>query len=455
MGLLGRESMEAKGLSQFICDYIENRKRPKLEAYDKEVQKKLSGLSLPEEIEFERQQIAEQRFELEQHYKVRNWLTDAAVRAGQINLVTHALKFTHSDAKGSSVYLSSHSANAYPVLSSGMLHKLVIDAVGNAAALDVAKLLQTEVQGDSLVACFRRGDYSALAELAANHSQLQLWVSGFKQAFSDNQPSSHKFAKQLYFPISGSEYHLISPLYASSLAQALYQRIIMARFSEESAVIRKARREQTWCANRYVAFTNLAVQGIGGTKPQNISYLNSVRGGKSYLLRCAPPDLPLKLEPPIKQETIFGLVYTRLAAVSLKRLHWSLLNAEEKDRAIYPYQGWEERIDELIGILFNYVAEIQNLAAYQGWSANKECRLKRSQQLWLDPLRQNVDQEFFDERKQGGWQYEIADSFAHWVNVQLKKSGELEMSDVEFRASSALLHRRLREFDEYMLEVLP
>jgi CRISPR-associated protein Csy1 len=37
-------------------------------------------------------------------YQPRTWLTDAARRAGQISLVTHAAKFTHGDAKSSSIY---------------------------------------------------------------------------------------------------------------------------------------------------------------------------------------------------------------------------------------------------------------------------------------------------------------------------------------------------------------
>lgn len=62
-------------------------------------QKRLAGLTQAEDIALAQQEIAQQRQELIARYEVRNWLTDAANRAGQIKLATHAPKYTHSDSK--------------------------------------------------------------------------------------------------------------------------------------------------------------------------------------------------------------------------------------------------------------------------------------------------------------------------------------------------------------------
>ncbi|HHH1607743.1 TPA: type I-F CRISPR-associated protein Csy1, partial [Yersinia enterocolitica] len=183
------------------------------------------------EIATTRQVFAEQRRALENRYEVRHWLSDAANRAGQINLVTHALKFTHSDAKGSSVFSMATAPHDFAYLATSTLHHPAIDAVGNAAALDVAKLLQTEYEGESLITCINRGDIAPLAVLAESEQQLAQWVNGFKQVLTDPQPSSHKFARQIYFPVGENEYHVLSPLFSSSLAQAMHQRIAEARFS--------------------------------------------------------------------------------------------------------------------------------------------------------------------------------------------------------------------------------
>jgi CRISPR-associated protein (Cas_Csy1). len=190
--------MPQQGLASFIVTYIEGRREPKLEAFDKDAQKKLAAATEAEQGVLQ-QQLAQERRELEQRYEVRAWLTDAAARAGQISLVTHAAKYTHSDAKGSSVYGQGGGDERY--LSTATLPKPAVDAVGNAAALDVAKLLQTEHQGDSLLACLQRQEHSALAELAETPQQLEQWISGFSQALINKQPSSHKLAKQIYFPV--------------------------------------------------------------------------------------------------------------------------------------------------------------------------------------------------------------------------------------------------------------
>lgn len=448
--------MEINGLSQFITDYIASRRQPKLEAFDKEAEKRLAGSLDAEEKTLLAQQLSEQRRELEAHYEDRAWLTDAAARAGQISLVTHAIKYFHGDAKGSSVFSSVQNSRT-DSLSTASLNVAAVDAVGNSAALDVAKLLQTEHQGDSLLASLQRGDHSALTTLAENEQQRDLWVSGFMQALSDKTLSSHKLAKQIYFPVDGNgNYHLLSPLYSSSLAHALYQRINTSRFSETAVAARKARREQQWSAVTLPIFVDIAVQGVGGTKPQNISYLNSARGGKSYLLRCAPPQWQSSLKPPLEQKTIFSGRLRKLAAESLRQLRQYLVSVAQQENTQAIRQKRAELVDEIIGVVFSYAAEIQSLHAQSGWSANSDCQLSHCQQLWLDPLRQHHDQQFKQQRESENWQKEIAGDFAHWLSTYLDRDEKLTMGKTEVtELSSELLRRRLFEFEACRQEVTP
>lgn len=449
--------MERNGLSQFITDYIEGRKQPKLEAHDKDAEKKLAEISDPEEKAALQQKLFRLRQEIEKKYEVRTWLTEAASRAWQISLVTHAIKYFHGDAKGSSIYSTAEHPQASH-LSTSSLKTPAVDAVGNSAVLDVAKLLQTEHEGDSLLASLQRGDHSALAQLAENEQQLALWVSGFTQALSDKSLSSHKLAKQIYFPIGDNDnYHLLSPLYSSSLAHALYQRINTSRYSETSVDIRKARREQQWVPDTLSIFADVAIQGIGGTKPQNISYLNSARGGKSYLLRCAPPEWHSTLKPPVEQKTIFGPTLGQLAGGSIHQLRSYLVSVVKEENTMLIRQQRAERVDDIIGIVFSYAAEIQNLTDQQGWSARAECQLKVSQQLWLDPLRQEQDLSFKLQREDtDSWQKEIAGDFGHWLHTRLNRDEKLNIGAMEIRElASVLLRRRLFEFDACRQEVTP
>ncbi len=449
--------MERNGLSHFINDYIEGRKQPKLEAHDKDAEKKLAEVSEPEVRAALQQQLLEQRRDIEKKYDVRAWLTDAAARAGQISLVTHAIKYFHGDAKGSSIYSTAEHPQA-GYLSTSSLKIPAVDAVGNSAALDVAKLLQTEHEGDSLLASLQRGDHAALKTLSENDQQLAEWVSGFTQALSDKSLSSHKLAKQVYFPVGyNAEYHLLSPLYSSSLAHALHQRINTSRYSETSVDTRKARREQQWSPETLQIFADVAVQGVGGTKPQNISYLNSARGGKSYLLRCAPPEWQSTLKPPVEQKTIFGSTLGRLASGSIWQLRQYLGSVAKQENTMLIRQKRAELVDDIIGIVFSYAAEIQNLTGQRGWTTRPECQLKVSQQLWLEPLRQEHDRQFKLLREDtDSWQKEIASDFGHWLHTRLNRDEKLNLGEVEIRElASALLRRRLFEFDACRQEVTP
>ncbi|PJG61828.1 type I-F CRISPR-associated protein Csy1 [Yersinia kristensenii] len=434
--------MQENGLAAFIVSYIEGRKQPKLEAFDKEAEKRLAGLTAAEDIARVQQENALQRQELAARYETRSWLTDAASRAGQISLVTHALKYIHSDARGSSVFNLPAAENNAVYLSSATLAKPAIDAVGNAAALDVAKLLQTEHNGDSLLACLHRADYSPLAELAENPAQLTLWVEGFKQALVDKQLTSHKLAKQLYFPVGPNQYHLLSPLFSSSLAHAMHQRITDARFGDQSKEAKAAYKAKTWHPQPRVMYLDTAVQNIGGTKPQNISYLNSVRGGKVWLLPAGAPQWRSSRKPPTKHSSIFNdnSEFTALAYSTARQMQQYLLSVKPLTNTMEIRASRLAYSDEIIDILFNYVAEVQNLKIAAGWSQEDGCNLKLSQQIWLDPA-------FKQQRELGDWKKEVAQEFGYWLNRRLKHD-ELVFGEVERREWASLFKQRLREFEQ-------
>ncbi|WP_226067439.1 type I-F CRISPR-associated protein Csy1 [Dickeya zeae] len=444
--------MSSGGLQAFILSYIETRKQAKLDAFDKAADKQRAALS-GEALAAAEVAILQQRREIELAYEVRTWLTDAASRAGQISLVTHALKFTHSDAKGSSVF-STEPATATDVLSTASLAQPAIDAVGNAAALDVAKLLQTEHQGDSLVAALQRGDHRALEALAESPQQLTQWLAGFGQVLSDKQPSSHKLAKQIYFPVGDGEYHLLSPLYSSSLSQALDQRLNAVRFGEQAKAIREARRQKRWHDEVDVSYPGIAVQNMGGTKPQNISALNSARGGRSYLFNCAAPVWQGVSKPPQKHKSVFrerGEIdyYTRFTRTRMQQFLLSVKDSENnrdirRQRLNY--------LDQLIEQLFFYVISVQKLRP-AGWSLDSQ--LKRSQQLWLDPCRSLSDTVFRRERDADDWQQEVARDFGLWLNARLQHE-KLIFGEVERRewSTAALFKQRLRENERALKEEL-
>lgn len=430
-----------------ITSWINDRKQGKLAAFDKDAKKRREAASEAELSALD-QALAEARRELELKYEPRTWLTNAAQRAGQISLVTHAAKYTHGDAQSSSLYSCIRQQEGY--LSTASLAAPSLDAVGNAAALDVAKLLQTRFGEDSLLDCLRRKEYSLLAELAEDSEQLAAWVTGFSRVLETGQPTSHTLSKQIYFPV-GDGYHLLSPLFSSSLAQALHQKIVAQRFSEESKAARQARRNKQWHPLPEVSFPNTAVMNFGGTKPQNISALNSSRGGRMWLLSSQPPQWQAQERKPLAITSLFAPKgpFEYLTANTLTSFTALLTHSGNYNNAAIKRRR-EHYVDELIDLLFNVAAGIQR-PEWCNWTTEPSCLLKPHQALWLDPWRTQDDPAFALERERGDWQAAVADDFAQWLNTQLN-AAKCAMGMVERKAWRTQCQQRLREMEHVIKE---
>ncbi len=354
--------MSYQGLTVFIEEYIAGRRQTKLDAFDKEMIKRQA-------VGEDESTLLQERHELASRYETRSWLTDAVNRIGQISSATHVAKFAHGDSKSSSVFSETTENEGY--LSTATILNPCIDFTGNAAVFDVANLLKTEVEGDSLLACLQRGDSSVLAELAEDDEQLAFWMTGFTSVLIAKPPASHKLAKQIYIPVEGG-YHLLGPLFSSPLAQALNQRMVALRFSEESKAIWKARRDKKWHADPLVIFPQTAVMNFGGTKPQNISALNSSRGWRVWLLSSASPQWKTQDKPPVALNSFFGQgPYERATSTLRRRLIQLLLGAGENNNQAIRQQR-DRYIDELIDLLFNIAADLQR-REFEGWTADEKC----------------------------------------------------------------------------------
>lgn len=439
--------MEYEGLAAVIADYINERKRQKMEPIEKEAEKLVKESIDDSEDSLKQLELDAQLKTIEENFVFHRWLTDAANRAKQISLATHAIKFSHADAKGSSVLALDRQVAAANYLTTATLKIPSVDAVGNAAALDVAKLMQLEFNGDSLAVCLKRGDSSSLAAFSQSQAQLEEWVRGLMLALSDKSLKSHTLAKQLYFPVGEEQYHLLSPLFSSSLAQAIFQRVVDSRFGEEAKVIRDAKKASKFIDKQDVSYLNTALQNFGGSKPQNISQLNSGRGGKSFLFSSAPPSWQSELKPPLNSKSVFSGEYDRRAWRQARNLQQYLLSIVHRDGNLAIRKRLAAYLDELVDTLFNYAAEVQSMTQFAGWSENAQ--LRRAQQLWLDPYRN--DQLFQEERAKGDWQLQIADDFAFWLKRRLKHE-QLVFGETEHQEWLRLLNSRLRLFNSKLRE---
>lgn len=383
------------------------------------------------------------REELAVAYEHTVWLEDAARRVQQIQAVTHSLKPIHPDARGTNLYVEPAALPALQEVGSHALGQhFTTDVVGNAAALDVYKLLKLEVKGQSLLSALQAADTEAVQALGddpATAQQLRDAFVSLTEARSEG-PSSHTRAKQLYWLVGedasdDAQYELLAPLYATSLAHAVHATIQEHRFGEANKAARQARKERKHHDGVYCEYRDLAVQKLGGTKPQNISQLNSERGGVNYLLSSLPPVWTASSQRlPVNAESVFARLFGARPDVlrTLKALRDFL--AKDPEPNLETRQRRDALVDKLIDELVALAGELQQMQP--GWTRDDDrfAQLHRAEQLWLDPLRAELPEEddFTQEWLALEWPAEIGKRFGRWLNQQLQN--RLPVGDVEARA---------------------
>lgn len=435
---------QRKPLTRMILDFIAERLAVKLEPLDKALEKNRSETPSDQQAEIETQ-IQSKRLEYIEQFKAEHWLTDAARRAGQISMVTHAPKYTHSDTRSTGVLLRSEDKQRYAqserYIDSLTLNDLPVDVVGNAAALDVARLLQLEGGDSTLLNEVAAGESPALNELAASNEQAQEWLQGFQTALRDKALTSDQLSKQLYFPAAES-YHLISPLYASSLSHNLHERLTDSFYSEHTKALRQARKAEKFHPDDLVIFPNIAMQGFGGSNAQNVSLLNKRRFGRAFLLSSQPPNWEQTASIPVKGTQAFWNEYNQRAWKTAKFLQSYLEGIFKRTSTLERRDRRAELVDELVDTLLLCAANIQHQSDKRGWSMESDLTL--AEQLWLDPHRSEFDEAFRTEREKNEWQGEIARQFSAWLNYKIShKSDLLFTGDPEFREWQKLLERKL------------
>ena len=372
------------------------------------------------------------------------WLACAAKRVEQIQAVTHSLKPIHADARGTNLYGEPRTLPPLAELGSHALgERFVGDVVGNAAALDVYKMLKLEVNGRSLLTALLAQDADALAALHTDPAQAQALRDAFVSLTQPRAegPSSHTLAKQLYW-LTGTDacddahYTLLAPLYATSLAHAVHAQVQEDRFGEANKAARQARRERKVHDGVFHDYPGLAVQNMGGTKPQNISQLNSERRGMNYLLSSLPPKWKVNAQRfPTHADSVFTRYFdsrplVRQTVKTLRRYLESNPNPVKDTR-----DHRKELVDMLVDEMVNMAAELQH-ALPPGWTLDdpRFSALNEDEKTWLDALRAELPEEddFANRWLAMEWPDAIGTRFGNWLNARLE--GKLSFSDIEFRA---------------------
>lgn len=399
-------------------------------------------------------------------YDYPTWLADAAKRVSQIQSVTHVLKATHPDARGSSLHVAPSTLPQHAEIGSHLLGKdYAEDVVGNAAAAFIYSFLTLEVEGKRLLDWMQAGDADLQAALTEDVEQARNWMQAFASLVrTDTTATTHPMAKQLYWltgnePDNDRDYQLLQPMFASSLAHCVYKELDDTRFGEASKIAKQAKKNGE-PGDPFRVYMDVVEQYFGAppkptnkTKHLNISHLNAERMGRNYLLASLPPaawkpregvkllNISSVFDDKRSALTYFGEVRDQLRALADFLKSDPDANADTRKR--------REAIEQALG---------QELAAFgasvrghqqPGWSRHTDCKLPLCEKLWLDPERSELpprndpeyphlkaeDEDFIAAYERGDWADEVAARFGLWLNHQLRQRSDklAALSDAEMR----------------------
>jgi CRISPR-associated protein Csy1 len=413
-------------LNSVVLEFFEKRKINWIES-------KITRQMTEEEIK-KIKQAGEEKFSLD------TWLPDAAKRAGQVKFTTHPCTFSHpSSRKNNNGYVTSviakKSYSKDGFLRTGNVRtELEIDALGNAAALDVHAFVSLKMEdGKTLLEHIDENSVVAKEVLSIATESYESLRNGFlamKHTIEKQQITSSKI-KQIYFPINNKEYHLLSILTNSQNIFEMRIRTDKMRFSDENTDLAKKRKENIYSDKGYKEITNLTEIRYGGANPQNISVLNTAFQGRAFLLPSIPP-LIQKRNIPFPRRNFF-LESIRIYHIkdSLERLDKlmkldSNLMIPKKNFEKARDNCFEEILDQVI-FRMNKVREV-SLEQY----FEKTSLLPQYQKTWL----LDIDKE--KRETENDWLKELISNMSLWIisgyNNVIKKPlmlGSVERNYIE------------------------
>jgi len=439
-----------------IEEFIDGRLQQKLEPEEKKLEKAKAKLSELDEMDPSRVKTESEIdvllttvASLKEQYKPDTWLESAAHRVQHLQLVHFASKFSNPGAKSSSRYLSDDNRKERLglIATSTCTIEIQPDVVGNAASLDVFKLLSLEFRGNTILKLILSGADSVVNALSHSEELARTLAKAFAGIVADKLPiESHQYAKQLFYPVDDESYHIVSPLFPSSLVHRMYEIINFDRFSDEVKEARQLRRNGDYSATGYREYLDMTIQNFGGTKPQNVSQLNSQRGGKAYLLSSCPPDWNTKkTNPPLRTASIFKRWIGRYKDLREQTKSLKAFLRDTNYNNIDIRKARARMVESICDEVLSIAGALQALDA--GWSAHSSCQLSECEMFWLDPKRN--DEDYTQKREDSDWQSEVASRFALWLNGQLKTDSSV-FGDAEYQEWQSQL---LSEFRSLPLEV--
>lgn len=320
-------------IKQTIDDFLSK----KIQITIEQKQKKAKG----DFSEDEKQKIRDE-------YEILAWLDKVAENITKVFLnVSHVAKLTHSSSQAISLRDSSQT-NKFPYLitTQSVGSHYLDSGYSDAKVSPIAEFLSFQVKNSTK----QLGEFLAENErffekVSDDKEKREYWSSQIKQAYQSQQIRSHTLAKQIYIPIDNANYHLVSPMYSSSLAHEIALAVKASREKENK--VQLARKQNAWSEETYIFYPKVATLGVTKSNHQNVSALNGQRGGQLYLFSSLPPKWTVNPKPPTSMKQILRKSYQGDLFAQVKYL----LDIFKKNDLFINYerkQALKELVEEIV-----------------------------------------------------------------------------------------------------------
>lgn len=360
----------------------------------------------------------------------QEWLKATVGNFSKCTLATHVGKFTNPDSKVV-MYDETETKQTGLVMTSSTNHKIDI-IYSSAAFMAAAKLLLKPLEdGEPCLIHLLTGDAAVYVDIEGFGISADEVKNALESIHKANSLFTDGNLRQVYFPIGGDAYHMLTVLPESSLLETMRDRIR----AKNDRWYETSNPEKELYGQEAAHLTDLTMIGFGGTKPQNISTLNADAGGKAFLLPSLPPMLDhLTIHLPKRNFFMESVPYSSCKN-QLQHLQ-ELFKGDRNNLAI------RRRIHLCLENIVDYCIEIAETIRLQpaGWSQDEKFTdLSQEQKIWLD----NVYEE---EWEKGEWIKEIGKQFGRWLAIRYNRvagEGKVSLGNAELQMFSDVMEESL------------
>lgn len=386
------------------------------------------------------QKDEQKRQALIERFKYENWFEYVVGKLQRLRAATHVAKYSHpSVSKAADLYAIPDTSGKENLVGTHLFDASQLQgdlaAPGGAADLDadIKELLRLQYEGKTVFDGILSQDATLRDALNEDHDKADAIMRGLGCITESLNPRrAHALVKQIYWLVGdesvlNDQFLLLAPLHATSLTNKVFHRINESRFGEHAKEARKARRGDKAFIGGYHDYLNLTVQKMGGSNQQNVSQLNSERGGQNYLLASLPPNWKSR-EVYAPMRDVFRAFKGR---PDVRRIVGELKRFLETDpaRNMHTRDLRDDLTAMLVDELMLFTFDIHSLAP--GWTADEKCQLALEEQYWLDPGRAQEDAEFAEARGHSDWHEAVSSRAANWLNRELNDKSSLSFGDAE------------------------